>query len=849
MPTRTGSSNNDELNSVSFNPDQAQYGTVEEYYYDELYGRDGHDTLIGGVQNDSLYGENGNDSLTGGRGDDYLRGGNNKDTLYGGEGDDSLRGDPGNDYLYGDAGDDTLNGGDGDDRLYGGDRNLYGDTGNNLMFGGFGKDHLYGGEGNDTLYGDFEGGSGKSYDHDLIFARDGNDYVDGGNGNDTLHGMNGNDSLEGHNGHDYLTGGSGNDYLNGGNNKDTLYGGDGDDYLRGDSGDDYLNGGDGYDRVYGFDGDDELYGGYGNDTLKGGNGDDTLYASSNNDQLYGNAGNDTVDFSDSTIGYNNIRLDGSNQGFVIDSIENVIGSNFNDSIYGDSNDNALKGGGGNDTLDGGDGLDVVIYSGKSDEFNITKNGDGSFTVEDINTSDGDEGTDIITNIDQLLFGGNTIISNNDNRSTIYSVAGVHDSTDKTNTSHSISGGSAKATNFIIDIEGTTGLGLNFNTEKLASFINYITLPDQDIEDARLASNLLLDAVEGIAGSIPVIGDALSTGIAMTQTLGNYAFDLAQVEAQKQAAIDAVNNPDYNTSGWGSITQTNRDLVVVEDFQIGVDNLFLPLVSIPNVDVLYAIKFGLLNDQSGVFIESEIGNENSNLVFIVNKYENLTNNQFTEQITNLLKNSAISTLNQTPINVKPLNSGLNVQIGSYAGDHIIGKDLTARGNAPGSFELVGQFGDDLIQGSTENDFLNGGFNSAIPTFTAFTYEDDGYDILQGRKGDDVLRGGTGNDILDGGGFTDENDMITDDGTDTLIGGSGNDTFVFNTLLTGIDTIVDFEVLVDKIQINKVEFGATDTSQFSLDDTNGALSFNSQQFATLQNFASLEGFDVSRDIVLV
>ena len=72
------------------------------------------------------------------------------------------------------------------------------------------------------------------------------------------------------------------------------------------------------------------------------------------------------------------------------------------------------------------------------------------------------------------------------------------------------------------------------------------------------------------------------------------------------------------------------------------------------------------------------------------------------------------------------------------------------------------------------------------------------------------------------------------------------YVFNSLSTGIDVITDFTVLVDKIQINQVEFGATDKSEFFFDQTNGALSFGSQQFATLQNFAELENFDVNRDI---
>lgn len=151
-------------------------------------------------------------------------------------------------------------------------------------------------------------------------------------------------------------------------------------------------------------------------------------------------------------------------------------------------------------------------------------------------------------------------------------------------------------------------------------------------------------------------------------------------------------------------------------------------------------------------------------------------------------------------------------------------------------------------------LYGGFNSATPTFANITYEDDGFDILQGGKGDDLLNGGSGNDFLDGGGLIyDENinvtGVIVDDGSDTLTGGEGNDNFVFNTPSTGIDIITDFTVLVDKIQINQVEFGATDRSEFSFDPTNGALSFGSQQFATLANFDDLQNFDVNRDLQFV
>lgn len=65
----------------------------------ELYGGDGHDTLIGGA---------GDDLLDGGAGDDLLIGLDGNDTLLGGLGNDILVGGRGTDLLFGDQGDDLL---------------------------------------------------------------------------------------------------------------------------------------------------------------------------------------------------------------------------------------------------------------------------------------------------------------------------------------------------------------------------------------------------------------------------------------------------------------------------------------------------------------------------------------------------------------------------------------------------------------------------------------------------------------------------------------------------------------------------------------------------------------------
>ena len=44
------------------------------------------------------------------------------------------------------------------------------------------------------------------------------------------------------------------------------------------------------------------------------------------------------------------------------SIENLTGSNFNDTLTGDGGNNVLDGGLGNDTLDGGAGVDTATYA-------------------------------------------------------------------------------------------------------------------------------------------------------------------------------------------------------------------------------------------------------------------------------------------------------------------------------------------------------------------------------------------------------------------------------------------------------------------------------------------------------
>lgn len=87
---------------------------------------------------------------------------------------------------------------------------------------------------------------------------------------------------------------------------------------------------------------------------------------------------------------------------------------------------------------------------------------------------------------------------------------------------------------------------------------------------------------------------------------------------------------------------------------------------------------------------------------------------------------------------------------------------------------------------------------------------GDDYLAGGVGKDVLKGDAGNDKLNGGA---DNDILT--------GGAGRDAFVFNTALgtANVDTITDFRVVDDVIQLENAIFtkllktGFLETAQFA------------------------------------
>ncbi len=62
--------------------------------------------------------------------------------------------------------------------------------------------------------------------------------------------------------------------------------------------------------------------------------------------------------------------------------------------------------GGNDTLDGGDGTDHAIWDGDVEDFGVVYDSTtGTFTITDLNSEDGNEGVDTVTNVEVFEFNG------------------------------------------------------------------------------------------------------------------------------------------------------------------------------------------------------------------------------------------------------------------------------------------------------------------------------------------------------------------------------------------------------------------------------------------------------------
>ncbi len=454
-------------------------------FNDVLKGSNADETFIGGAGKDAFFGGGGVDTVTyaivtgpitinlttnvnaGGEalGDTFT----NIQNIIATTANDLLTGDGAANYLFGANGNDTIEGGAGADELVGGlgiDTVSYANSSagvtvnlalQGLSFSNGQKDTKgtasNGGDAaGDYLWG-FENIIGSAFIDSLTGDSAANN-IQGGGGDDTVNGGLGTDALDGGAGIDTV------DYsylISGKNLTVTLGAYDAKTFnvaqtsASGITGDtdsvknfENIVGGAGNDKLTGNAGDNWLTGGAGADILIGGAGADRLHGNVATSVDLGNPG-DTADYSASNAGitiaisnasYSLVGEGGHAEGDILAGINNIIGSNFNDFISGDTVFGVLSGLGGDDiiraanhssgtnVLDGGahgTAGDTIDYSWASNVItltialsntnnavvNVDSNGAGATQIKNFENIIGGAGDDILTgnNVANVIEGG------------------------------------------------------------------------------------------------------------------------------------------------------------------------------------------------------------------------------------------------------------------------------------------------------------------------------------------------------------------------------------------------------------------------------------------------------------
>ena len=831
---------------------------------DTLLGFGGDDTLDGGNGNDILDGGDGNDQLEGGNDNDTYIASNGLDhihesagvdeivfgdnilladlTLYRASGDDlviewgsgnvitiedqfyqfsndeeveqlrfydgSTYSLLGQSYTYkGTSGDDTLNGNG--SASYGDDDEIYGFDGNDDIDARDGNDTVYGGAGNDDIFGD----SGQ----DLIYGEDGDDILDGDDDNDEIHGGDGIDDILGGGGADILYGDFGADTIDGEGGNDSIYGGEGADTIDGGSGDDFIDGGteddiidagNGTDTIYGRAGNDTIIGDDGNDIIDGGSGDDLLEGGNDDDIIDGGDGTDTVTYENAALSVTLdlstgvVSSDGYGDADTLANIENVIGSDQDDTLTGNTDSNIFEGGLGNDALNAGDGSDEYVFSV----------GDGQDTITDT------DGTDDFIRMGAGIAQADVILTQVGNNLEITFTSG----TDKITVIDHYDAGTTKQVEKIVfdDLSEMSLVGPNVVDGTSGADTIYGTV-DNDLINGYEGNDYIYgeggdDEIHGGAGN-----DWIYTGS------GN---DIIYGDDGNDRIYDGGGQDTYN-GGAGSVDRVSYESAVsgiIVDMSAGtVDedgdgNAEDTLVNITHITgSAYADEFygssaaddfigvdgddlvygGAGNDQlrgngGDDTIYGEDGNdaiyghEGNNLLYGGNGNDNF----YVDQGNNTIDGGAGTDIIRYNFGNVAITLDMTAGTVDKGQDSIIDDTFTSIESAYGSKQddlMIGDSAANMLQGQNGNDTIYGGDgNDTI-------YGNNNNDVLYGENGNDYLFGGSGNDFIYGGA-----------GSDTLRGQAGADTFVYQSgdIDGSNDTFYDFSLAEsDAIDISDVLVG--------------------------------------------
>ena len=709
------------------------------------------------------------------------------------------------------AGDDFIESGWYDDVLDGGDGNDTFNTGwgNDVVDGGNGIDTvMYNDIGAGTyLTADLELGTVIKSNTDTdtltnvenIIGSKWGDRLYGNAQDNELSGINGNDTIEGRDGNDTLIGGLGNDTLRGGQGDDTYKWnkGDGNDTLYEEGGLDKIILGPGItlsdiefdrqgntltihidgsefltiDKQYGVDSRaiDSLVFADGGEILItekmhiiGSEEAENIQAFTDNNTLEGLAGNDVLQgglalndtasyqsdigaiVADLNLGY---AEDGFGNTDTLISIENIIGSAFNDVIKGNAETNILT---------GGTGSDKLYANGGNDTLNGDDGNDQLWGMTGTNILNGGGGTDVI-----------------------YSGSG----------DDTIDGGDA-ANDWVDYTAAASGVSVNLATGTATGHGNDTLTGIERVKGSYFTDTITGDAhnneIYGFDGNDTIYGgdgsDVIAGGNGNDTIDGGDTSDALYGNAGDDIFLGSAGNDVlFGGEGIDTADYSSRDEVLTVNLS---QSIVIAKLAGAGLQTLHDIE----NIAGGGHNDSIFGNAQNNILSGNGGNDNLYANDGDDE----LYGGAGQDYLQGDSGSNTLSGGAGADIirsgsGNDAIDGGDGRDWLfythaqndvninlANGTASGDgIDTI--TGIEKVQGGGGNDTLIGDNNNNE------IYGWNGTDIIRGGGGNDVLAGGNGNDEIYGGA-----------GLDILYGAGDDDTFIFEgeTAFDALDRIMDY-----------------------------------------------------------
>ncbi len=476
---------------------------------------------------------------------------------------------------------------------------------------------------------------------------------------------------------------------------------------------------DGFEKLIGSAYNDTLKGDQGNNEIWGGAGNDSIDGKWGTDTLHGDAGTDTISFASATSAAvfslatstsQNVSVGGgTGEGIVIaahDGFENILGSNYNDTLTGDSGANTITGGTGNDVLDGGLGNDKLA-PGTGDDI-----ADGGAGTDTLDYSAIGVGT-ALTITGGMAQGAGSVTGTNIN-STFSGMEVINGGQDSD----------------IINLSNwTTGVTVHGGGDQGAEQITGTQGDDQIYMDVNLNST---DVIDGGAGddTLHVISNG-SENYDGVRSFKYIQFDNATT------SVDAVfnNNTIFNGQAGTTITVSAPSLQAGQNLSLDASGLgdgYLYITGSAGNDQIMAGNAGL-GTSSGDTVFAGAGDDT---IYGYNGADLLKGEDGVDDIFGGEDNDTIYG--------GAGNDWLNGQMGN---DTIYGDD-----------------GDDGIEGGAGNDTIYGGAGNDTIT------DDDGTKALYGGDGDDtfhVANDGanrlTSADTVDGGAGSDTLEYWTNGGS--------------------------------------------------------------------------------------